>query len=180
MENSGGGFVYKLVSVDSLAVYCDEDLPPPRGSATTTTSENNPPTSGLGSGSPAPPPPPAANAGDQSKEAREPRERSGEPGERSSFLAAGLTDEDLECMFRTSLAGGGDSHSYVVIPASPSFRLRVQRNAGVGGAAGSSKYKVQAFFNEVRGWSSNLTRGGSELTGQRIRVFVCATPRYVS
>lgn len=68
-------------------------------------------------------------------------------------MAAALTDQDLEGMFRMSLAGGGDRHSYVVIPASPSFRLRVQRNggggSGSGGAAWSAKYKVQAFFNEV-------------------------------
>ncbi|CAM9596217.1 unnamed protein product, partial [Ectocarpus sp. 12 AP-2014] len=76
---------------------------------------------------------------------------SGAFGRDGSFLASGLTDEDLESMFRTSLAGGGDRHSYVVIPASPVFRLRVQRDGGGdgGGMGGSSKYKIQAFFNEV-------------------------------
>ena len=73
---------------------------------------------------------------------------SGAAGRDRSFLAPGLTDEDLESMFRTSLAGGGDRHSYVVIPASPVFRLRVQRDGG-GDGGGSSKYKIQAFFNEV-------------------------------
>lgn len=54
-------------------------------------------------------------------------------------------------MFRTSLAGGRDGHSYVVIPASPSFRLRVQRGGGGGGGA---RCKVEAFFHEVRGRGS--------------------------
>lgn len=155
-NNSGRGFVYKLVSVDSLAVYCDEELPPPA-----TSTEKKPPASGVDARSPPPPPLRPTHAGDQSEETGEPRDRSEEPGERSSFLAAGLTDADLEGMFRTSLMGGGGRHSYVVIPASPSFRLRVQRNGGGGGgggAAGGSKYKVQAFFNEVRrevGWHGN-------------------------
>ncbi|CAM9181313.1 unnamed protein product, partial [Ectocarpus fasciculatus] len=160
---SGGRFVYKLVSVDSLAVYCDEEVSPPprpRGhhtasssaavAATDSHAAEVPPRSGSAlqsSSSPSLPQPgndeeiggevpPASGGG------------SGAAGRDRSFLAPGLTDEDLESMFRTSLAGGGDRHSYVVIPASPVFRLRVQRDGG-GDGGGSSKYKIQAFFNEV-------------------------------
>lgn len=141
--------MYKLVSVDSLAVYCDEEFRPRCRSAAAATTTGSSSSSGSSTGKKPPPPPSphaAGGGGNQSKETEE-------PGERSSFLAAGLTDEDLEGMFRTSLAEGGDRHSYVVIPASPSFRLRVQRNATSGGGGGGgtarSKYKVQAFFNEV-------------------------------
>lgn len=159
--------MYKLVSVDSLAVYCDEELsPPPRPSghpaasssaAVAATGSDATERSGSALPSSSSPPslpqpgnveeiggegPPASGGGN------------GAAGRDRSFLASGLTDEDLESMFRTSLAGGGDRHSYVVIPASPVFRLRVQREGGGegGGMSGSSKYKIQAFFNEVS-WS---------------------------
>ncbi|CAM9729590.1 unnamed protein product [Ectocarpus sp. 6 AP-2014] len=164
---SGGRFVYKLVSVDSLAVYCDEELstptcPPghPAASssaavaATGSDAAEVPPRSGS-----ALPPlslsPSLSQPGNDEEHGGEVPPTSGggsgAAGRDRSFLASGLTDEDLESMFRTSLAGGEDRHSYVVIPASPVFRLRVQREDGGdgGGMGGSSKYKIQAFFNEV-------------------------------
>lgn len=52
-------------------------------------------------------------------------------------------------MFRASFAGGEGEHSYVVIPASPVFRLRLQKEAGGDGGAWC---KVEAFFNEVNNY----------------------------
>lgn len=155
--------MYKLVSVDSLAVYCDEDLSPPSPDPVYNASVAGA-TGGSGSGSGIENVSPRAGSASPSSSSLSTPTGDVEVGgdgptcSRSdrSFLATGLTDEDLEGMFRTSLAGGGDRHSYVVIPASPYFRLRVQRDGGSGGGGGvggSSKYKVQAFFNEVGGWA---------------------------
>lgn len=159
--------MYKLVSVDSLAVYCDEEVPPPplrppraQSAASSTSGTSGRVSSSEGKSSQSTPPssssspPPPFSRGDRGT--AHPSSGGNEGGGicDRSFLAAGLTDEDLEGMFRTSLAEGGDRHSYVVIPASPFFRLRMQRDGGAGGGSGggmggSSKYKVQAFFNEV-------------------------------
>lgn len=57
-------------------------------------------------------------------------------------------------MFRASLAGGEGEHSYVVIPASPIFRLRLQKESGGDGGAWC---KVEAFFNEVNDYMCTQT-----------------------
>lgn len=192
--------MYKLVSVDSLAAYCDEpppSAPPKRPPASSPPTRNaagkveNPPRSSSPNDETVTAAAVTAAAagvptvgdetvgietvgfetvgnetvgnetvGDEAGRIRRrgDKKRGGTAACRS-FLAAGLSDEDLEGMFRTSLAGGEDGHSYVVVPASPSFRLRVQRGGdgggggGVGGVGdgGSSKYKVEAFFNDVSG-----------------------------
>lgn len=176
--------MYKLVSVDSLAVYCDEEVPPPpsRPSGAQPTAPSTGETAGRGNGrstkgktsEPVPTSSPSLLSDGDSTEKHgginlsSSRTSGGSTRDRC-FLAAGLTDEDLEGMFRTSLAEGEDRHSYVVIPASPFFRLRMQRDGGDGGGGmcSSSKYKVQAFFNEVgctsrgkcvgRTWASAFT-----------------------
>ena len=176
--------MYKLVSVDSLAAYCDE--PPPSASPPKRPPASSPPVVNAAgkvetpslSSSPNDETVAAATgvgetageetvgnekivfetagnetAGGEAGISRTGRKCDGAAACRS-FLAAGLSDEDLEGMFRTSLAGGEDGHSYVVVPASPSFRLRVQRGGGGGTCAsdgGSSKYKVEALFNDVSG-----------------------------
>ncbi|CAN0107788.1 unnamed protein product, partial [Laminaria digitata] len=163
---SGRGFVYKLVSVDSLAVYCDEpppSAPPKRPPASSPPTHNaagkveNPPRSSSPNDETVAAAAVTAAAADEAGRIRRGDRKRGGTAACRSFLAAGLSDEDLEGMFRTSLADGEDGHSYVVVPASPSFRLRVQRGGdgggggGVGGVGdgGSSKYKVEAFFNDV-------------------------------
>ena len=110
--------MYKLVTVDSLAVYCDGPSPPPSSASP------HPPLSGN---------PEEGTSTDARLAAA-----------RGSFLAGALSDEELEGMFKMSLTGGEDRHSYVVIPASPSLRLRVQRGGG-----GGTRCKSEAFFNDV-------------------------------
>ena len=182
-RNSGRGFVYKLVTVDSLAAYCDEPPPsaprrppaspptekatgrletPPRSvpavdysaaGMTATGIPGFPETVGdetVGNDS-------AADdaVGDKTRA----RKTCGGTAACRSFLATRLSDEDLVGMFRKSLAGGENGHSYVVVPASPSFRLRVQRGGDGGGGSsdgGSSKYKVEAFFHDVSEQTGNL------------------------
>lgn len=123
-RSDGGGFVYKLVTVDSLAVYCDEPRRPPAASKASSQS-----LSSLVSGN-----------------SKADTDLDGVSLSSGSFLAAGLSDEVLEGMFKRSLTSEKDSHSYVVIPASPSLRLRVQRGGDGGGGA---RCKAQAFFTDV-------------------------------
>lgn len=195
-RNSGRGFVYKLVTVDSLAAYCDEpppSAPPRRPPASSPPTENatgrveipsspastvdgsaaaaavagvpgGPETVGdetVGNDSAADETAGFDSAADEAVGDKPgARRKRGGTAACRSFLAAGLSDEDLEGMFRTSLAGGEDGHSYVVVPASPSFRLRVQRGGDGGGGGsdggGSSKYKVEAFFHDVSERTGNV------------------------
>lgn len=175
--------MYKLVSVDSLAVYCDEPLPPsPPPTATSSQSPSDAETPISPRSATASPPPAIGSA--TGARAHHPvaddnaKKRGGMVY--SSFLEAGLSDEDLEGMFRASLAGEGDRHSYVVIPLSPSIRLRVQKDGngegggasggssgGGGGGSGGPRCKVEAFLNEVRATSGALMKSCKNIYGER-------------
>lgn len=135
--NSGEGYVHKLATVDSLAVYCDGPSASSLSSAGRTSSAAWAGVKKAGMAQPGP----AGHAKSSAYEVNR------------SYLAGGVGD-DLERMFKASLAVGHKWHDYVVIPTSPSFRLRIQRGGGSGGVGGGvlggACYKVQAIFNEVR------------------------------